>query len=667
MKPETKESAQKRLKKLRQEIQKHNHKYYVLDQPEISDSAYDSLMNELLELERHFPDLKTTDSPSQRVGGKPLDNFKKTKHSVPQWSFDNAFTEKEVHEFAKRVERSIDYKPTYVSELKIDGFKIVLTYKKGVLETGATRGDGETGEDVTENIKRIRSIPLRLSRNIDIVVEGEVWMGRKEFKKINSYKEKIGEPLFANPRNAAAGTIRQLDPSIVSKRHLDSFIYDIGYTEEKRADTQIEEIAVLKDLGFKTNPNHVFCKDISMAIDHWKKWKNISKKEDYLIDGTVIKVNELNFQNKLGYTSKSPRFAVALKFPAEQATTTVEDVLFQVGRTGVITPVAKLKPVLIDGSKVSRATLHNKDEIEKLDIRIKDTVIIQKAGDVIPDIVKVVKEMRTGKEKKVKFPEKVEGCGGDGRIERIPGQAAYRCVRSDSGEVIKQKLYHFASKKAFNIDGLGPNIIDKLMDTGLISTYADIFTLKQGDLEKLPGFAEKAAENLILSIEKSKKITLPKLLVGLSIPQVGEETAEILAEKFKTVEGIKNAKKEEMEEINGIGPIVAGSVKEWFKDPSNKKILKDLLEEIKLIEPYKPQLSSNKLFGKTFVLSGSLTDMSRTEASENIRLHGGSVSNTLSKNTDFLVLGENPGSKKQKAKDLGVKTLNEKEFINLIN
>lgn len=666
MNPKTKKEAKKRLEKLRQEIERHNYKYYVLDQPEISDAAYDSLLRELLELEESFPDLKTPDSPSQRVGGVPLESFKKTEHSVPQWSFDNAFTEEEVLNFAKRVERFLGFKPTYVSELKIDGFKVVLTYKKGLLETGATRGDGKTGEDVTENIKRIGSIPLRLSRDIDIVVEGEIWMGKKEFNRINSYKEKKGEPLFANPRNAAAGTIRQLDPSIVSKRHLNSFIYDIGYTEEERAETQTKELAVLESLGFKTNPHHIFCPDILTAIDHWKRWKDVSRKEDYLIDGTVIKVNELNYQKKLGYTSKSPRFAIAFKFPAEQATTTVEDVLFQVGRTGVITPVAKLKPVLVDGSTVSRATLHNEDEIKKLDVRTGDTVIIQKAGDVIPDIVKVVKEMRTGKENKVRFPKKVEGCGGDGSIERVPGQAAYRCIKSDSGEVVRRRLYHFASKKAFNIDGLGPNIIDKLMDTGLISTYVDIFTLKKGDLEDLPGFAEKAADNLLSAIKKSRKVTLPRFLVGLSIPQIGEETAEILARKFKTLDNIKNTKEEEVEEINGIGPIVAQSVTEWFQNLLNKKILKDLLEEIELKEPYLPKRSSNILSGKSFVFTGSLSTLSRADASDKVRSHGGFVSGSLSKNTDFLITGENPGSKKRKAESLGVKTIKEKEFIKLI-
>ncbi len=661
-------SVEKRLEKLRQEIRRHNYKYYVLDDPEISDAAYDSLMRELLELEGRFPSLKTPDSPSQRVGGEPLEGFKKIEHLVPQWSFDNAFTEEEIREFSRRVERMSGESPTYVSELKIDGFKIVLSYGKGVLKTGATRGDGKIGEDVTENIKRVGSIPLRLNREIDITVEGEIWMGKKEFERINSIKKEKGEPLFANPRNASAGTIRQLDPSIVSKRRLDSFIYDIGDTEEARSETQIGELETLKELGFKVNPNYTFCKDIDDSIEHWKEWKEKAEEQDYLVDGTAVKVNEIRLQKNLGYTAKAPRFCIAFKFPAEQATTVVEDVLFQVGRTGVITPVAKLRPTLVDGSTVSRATLHNEDEIKRLDVRVGDTVVIQKAGDVIPAIVKVVKEVREGKEKPIKFPKKVEGCGGEGKIERIPGQAAYRCADSDSGEAVRQKLYHFASRKAFNIDGLGPKIIDKLMDNGMISVYADIFTLKYGDVESLPGFAEKAAKNLLSSIDKARKVTLPRLLVGLSIPQVGEETARILADRFKRLNKIEKVSESELEEIDGIGPIVAHSVREWFAKEVNRESLGRLLGEIKVEDPYKPKTAGEgKLFGKTFVFTGALSGMSRPEASERARAQGASVSSSLSKSTDFLVVGEDPGSKKQKAELLGVKILNEQEFIDLID
>jgi DNA ligase (NAD+) len=659
-------SVKKRLENLRKEIERHNYKYYVLDSPEISDSAYDSLMQELLDIEERYPELKTADSPSQRVGGETLEGFKKIEHTVPQWSFDNSFTKEEIYDFSKRVERFLNKRPTYVSELKIDGFKVVLKYEKGLLKNGATRGDGKVGEDVTENIKKIGSIPLRLTRLIDIIVEGEIWMSKKEFKRINSLKEKKGEPLFANPRNASAGTIRQLDSSIVSERHLNSFIYDIGWTEERRSETQIEELEVLKSLGFKVNPHYVFCNDINEAIGHWEKWKKKAEKEDYLIDGTVIKVNEVTFQRDLGYTAKAPRFCMAFKFPAEQATTVIEDVLFQVGRTGVITPVAKLKPVIVDGSKVSRATLHNEDEIKRLDIRVGDTVIIQKAGDVIPAIVKVVVEIRDGKEKKIRFPKKIEGCGGDGSVERVPGQAAYRCVASDSGEVARQRLYHFASKKAFNIDGLGPKIIDKLMDAGMVFSFVDIFTLKFGDVKDLPGFADKAAENLLSSIKKAREVTLPRFLVGLSVPQVGEETARILAEQFKTLKNLSEASEDNLEKINGVGSVVAKSINEWFKNKKNKETVESLLKEVKIEEPYKLNISGHgRLSGKTFVFTGSLSEMSRTEASNRVRARGGSVSSSLSKNTDFLVVGENPGSKKEKAESLGVRVIEQKNFLDI--
>ncbi len=657
-----------RIEKLRREISRHDHKYYVLDSPEISDAAYDSLMRELLDLEERFPEFKTPDSPSQRVGGEPLGSFRKIEHSVPQWSFDNAFTEEEIYEFSKRVERSLGEKPTYVSELKIDGFKIVLSYKKGILETGATRGDGKIGEDVTENIKRVRSIPLRLNRDIDILVEGEVWMGKGEFERINKSKKEKGEALFANPRNAAAGTIRQLDPNIVSNRRLDSYIYDIGWTEEPRSETQTGELETLKELGFKVNPHYVLCNDVEGAIEYWREWKNDSEKEDYLIDGTVIKVNELDFQRKLGYTSKAPRFCIAFKFPAEQATTVVEDVLFQVGRTGVITPVAKLSPTPVDGSTVSRATLHNEDEIRRLDVRVGDTVIIQKAGDVIPAIVEVVKEMRNGKEEPIEFPRKVEGCGGDGRIERIPGQAAYRCLVSDSGDVMRRKLHHFTSRKAFNIDKLGPNIIDKLIDAGLVSTYADIFSLKYGDVEDLPGFAERSAKNLLSAIDKARKVTLPRLLIALSIPHVGEESARILAERFETLKGLMKADREDLEEVEGIGPVVADSIRDWFDKEVNKDALQKLLKEIKVEEPYRPTaIGRGKLSGRTFVFTGTLSTMTRPEASDRVRAYGASVSSSLSKNTDFLVAGESPGSKVKKARSLGVRILNEKQFRDLID
>ena len=658
-------STEAHAKKLREEIEKHNYRYYVLDDPEISDSAYDALMRELLEIEKNFPEVKTSDSPTQRVGGEPLDKFKKITHKVPQWSFDNAFSEEEIIKFSERVERGLGEKPTYISELKIDGFKIILTYEKGVLKTGATRGDGKIGEDVTENIKRIGSIPLHLPQNIDIVVEGEIWMGKKEFERINTERKEAREKLFANPRNASAGTIRQLDPKIVAQRRLDCFIYNIAWMEKSNLETQFEELLFLQKLQFKVNSHFAFCSNIDDIVAYQKKWQKRAEKKDYLVDGTVIKVNELKHQKRLGYTAKAPRFCIAFKFPAEQTTTVVEDVLFQVGRTGVITPVAKLRPTLVDGSTVSRATLHNEDEIKRLGVRIGDTVVIQKAGDVIPDIVKVVSNLRTGDEKKVKFPKKLEGCGGDGKIERIPGQSAYRCVKLDSIDVIRQKLCYFTSRKALNIEGLGDKIIDKLLKNKLISSFADIFTLRQGDIENLPGFGEKSAKNTIDAINKARKVKLPRLLTGLSIPNVGEETARILASKFESIEELIKASPANLEKIDGIGEISAIAIKDWFADEINQKALKNLLKELEVENP--GQQIDDKLASITFVFTGSLSEMSRSDASEKIRNLGGSISGSLSASTDYLVLGEKPGKKKDQAKKFGTRIISEKEFIDLIN
>src|SRR3989338_3995966 len=446
----------KRIKKLRDIINYHRHLYHNQDREEISAEALDSLKDELFKIEEQYPQLIMPDSPTQRIGGEPLKEFKKIKHKVRQWSFNDAFSEEDIKNFDKRVKRFLKSEtdnyinPAYISELKIDGLKIVLEYEKGKLKTAATRGDGVFGEDITLNIKMIKSIPLTLRRNINIIVEGEVWLGKKSFDILNKKRKEKNKPLFANPRNAAAGSIRQLDPKIVSERNLDSFIYDIASSSEETPDTQFEELKFLQELGFKVNKHFKFCEDIEGGIDFWKFWKNKACDEDYLIDGVVIKVNKREYQEAIGYTGKAPRFAIAFKFPAEQVTTIIEDITLQVGRTGVLTPVARLRPVSIAGSVVSRATLHNEDEIRRLDVRIGDTVILQKAGDVIPDIVSVVKELRTGKE--------------------------------------KRKFYHFVSKKAFDVADLGPKVIDLLLEENLISEYADIFKLKKTDLINLPRF-----------------------------------------------------------------------------------------------------------------------------------------------------------------------------------
>jgi DNA ligase (NAD+) len=489
-----------------------------------------------------------------------------------------------------------------------------------------------------------------------------VWLGGRELKRINQEREKAGEPLFANPRNVAAGSIRQLNPKVVAERNLDVFIYDIARYEKLPA-RQMEELEDLKRWGFKVNPHFELARGMEEVIKYWKKWQKKSKREDYWIDGVVVKVNERKYQDTLGYTGKAPRYAIAFKFSPEQVTTVVEDIALQVGRTGALTPVAHLRPVIVAGSTVSRATLHNEDEIKRLDVRIGDTVILQKAGDVIPDIVSVVKEMRTGKEKAYIFPKVVPSCGGDGRIERMPGEAAWRCVNKNSFEQRKRKFYHFVSKHAFDIEHLGPKNIDALLEYGLIANFDDIFSLERGDLLSLPRFAPKSADNLLSAIEEKKSIPLSRFIVSLSIPNVGEETAEDLAEHFGELEHIEKADVKELENISGIGAVVAQSIFDWFREKENTELVKRLLHYVKILHPQKKKEAP--LAGKSFVLTGTLSSMSRDEAKAKIKALGGEVVGSVSKNTSFVVAGENPGSKYDKAKKLGVKILEEDDFLNM--
>jgi DNA ligase (NAD+) len=659
-----------RIKKLREVIEYYRYNVHVLNKEEISEAALDSLKKELFDLETEFPQYITPDSPTQRVAGGVLPGFKKVTHTVPQWSFHDAFSPEDMKAFDERVKRflassDISQNPTYTAELKIDGLKIVLTYKDGLLVTGATRGDGKVGEDVTENIKTIESIPLRLKDPVSIVVEGEVYMPKSIFDSLNKKQKKLGLPPFANPRNATAGTIRQLEPRIVAERKLAIFVYDIGSTENTELTTQREELEYLKYLGFRVNQEYKECRTMDEIVAYWNSWKKKKDKQEYLIDGIVIKVNELPLQESLGYTGKAPRFGIAFKFPAEQVTTQVTDIVLQVGRTGVITPVAHLEPVSVAGSVVSRTTLHNEDEIKRLDVRIGDTVIIQKAGDVIPDIVKVLTDLRTGKEKPFLFPKKVPDCGGDGSIERIPGQVAYRCVFKNSFAQIKRTWYHFASKHAFDITHVGPKVIDLLLEQGLIHEYADLFTLTVGDLEALPRFGTKSAENAIRSIQKAKHITLDRLIVALSIPQVGEETARDLAIHFSTINDLKNASKEGLQSIEGLGPTIADEIHAWFKDKINQEHLTNLLEHL-IVKIIHKEKVSKKLQGKTFVLTGTLETLSRDEAKALIVAHDGKVTTSVSKHTSYVLVGENPGSKYSDAQKLGIPTLDEQSFRKLV-
>ncbi|MCL5782020.1 MAG: NAD-dependent DNA ligase LigA, partial [Patescibacteria group bacterium] len=620
-----------RLAKLKETIEKHRYNYYVLDKIEVSDTVYDSLIHELMDIERKYPELATADSPSVRVGGPALPEFAKVKHEVAQWSFNDAFEPKEMYDFDARVKKFLvqngiaEPKPSYTCEHKIDGLKIVLTYKEGLLVMAATRGDGIIGEDVTENVKTINSVPLRLKENVSMIVEGEAWIAKKTLERLNVERRKNGEEPFANPRNLAAGSIRQLDPKIAAERHLDSFIYDIatiayggsdsavgeraplpprrdevpsfrsaplresrhlsppatGAADDyKMPRTQYEELELLRGLGFKVNKHFERCDDMDAVIEYWKKWRDKLKSEEYWADGIVVKVNEIEYQGILGYTGKAPRWGIAFKYPGEEVTTILEDITFQVGRMGTITPVAILKPVSVAGSTVSRATLHNEDEIKRLGIRIGDTVVVRKAGDVIPDIVSYVPELRPTDSKPFIWPERIIACGGDGEIERIPGEAAWRCRDRNSYEQNKRKLYYFVSKHCFDIDGMGPKVVDLLLTHGIIANPDDIFTIKRGDIDNLPRFGERSVNNLLESIEKARNVTLPRLIASLSIPQVGEETAIDIARHFsdrsdrgdgkEIVMSMMNAKESDFDIIHGVGPNIAHSIFEWMNVDDNR-------------------------------------------------------------------------------------------------
>lgn len=661
------EDIQTRAAQLRETITKYRTLYHERDESPISPEALDSLKYELAQLEAAHPELVTKDSPTQVVAGTVLPELKKTKHQVPQWSLDDAFSETDIRAFDERVRRLLaknlgrTVSPTYACELKIDGLHIVLTYVNGTLVTAATRGDGVVGEDVTHNIRTIKSVPQQLPKPLDLIVEGEVYLTRSGFKKLNAEREKEGQALFANPRNAAAGSIRQLDSNIAAKRPLGVFLYDLDTLSETLPDTQMHELAYIADIGLPSNTEATLATSVEEIMALWKKWQGTARdRADYQIDGIVIKVNEQEYQEALGYTGKGPRFAIALKFPAEQVTTVVEDIVLQIGRTGVVTPVAQLRPVAVAGTTVARATLHNEDFITDRDIRIGDTVILQKAGDIIPEIVQVLTEFRTGKEKPWKFPKRSSLCGGDGTIERIPGEAAHRCAVRGSFSEQYRKLAHFAGKSALDIDGLGKETVKLLMEHELVSAYDDFFELTRDELLALPGFKEKSADNLIDAITNTKRVPMDRFLVGLSIPHVGEETAYLLAGSFKTLAKLQKASEEDIAAIKGIGDVVARGVHAWFADAENQELLARLMTHLALTQVEVP--TGGPLEGQTVVVTGTLEGFSREEAEAAVRAAGGSVSGSVSKKTTFVVAGENAGSKADKAASLGVPVLTEEEF-----
>ena len=669
-----KKQSRDRIEKLREVIAHHQKRYHELDAPLISDEAYDSLVNELRELEGTTDE--TEASVATVVGGRPSDAFKKTTHAVRQWSLGNVFTELELREWEERLYRHLDTQDvtnvtlSYTVEHKLDGLKVVLTYQNGVFVRGATRGDGVVGEDVTHTVRTIEDVPEKLSAKIDLVCVGEVWLGEKEFARINAERDRKGEPLFANPRNAAAGSLRQLDPEIARTRNLSLIVYDIDVIGTKGADidspdTQWEELTLLRELGFKTNTHNKHVRSIDDVLQYYTEWSAKRNSLPYGVDGVVVKVDSIMHQRLLGYTAKSPRFGVAFKFPAEQATTVVEDIALQVGRTGVVTPVAHLRPVLIAGSTVSRATLHNEDHIKRLDVRIGDTVILQKAGDVIPEILEVVSALRPPRAKPYRFPNRVPDCGGDGSIERVPGEAAYRCVTLESDFLHRQRLYHFVSKHGINVDGVGERIIDLLLDHDLIAHADDLYTLEIGDLKDLPGFKEKAAKNVIDAINAARTVPLHRFLVALGIEHVGEETARVIAEHCGSIGALRAADEAELASIHGIGTIAARSFVAWMKKERNRRLVDALLTHLTIIEPEKRRVDT-PLSGKSVVFTGTLAKMTRDEAKERARRAGAHVVGSVSKQTDVVVVGAEAGSKAEKAASLGVTILSEDEFIAML-
>lgn len=667
-----------RVEKLRAQIDDLRYRYHVLNDPEVTDAMYDGLMDELRKIEQSHPDLVTLDSPTQRVAGKPLEKFEKIVHQVTQWSFDDAFNEVDLQSWEDRnlnfIAKETGHRPAdleYVCELKIDGLHMVLTYENGELKTAATRGDGKVGENVTQNIRTILSVPLKLKEKIDLIAEGEVWMDRKMLEKINQEREKNNEPLFANPRNAAAGTIRQLDSSIVSARKLVLTAYDISAGIVPA--TQSQELLRLKDLGFKTDVHWKVCKnlkEISVFHDQWQKKKN---SQPFWIDGVVIKVNQKKYQEVLGFTGKSPRWAIAFKFPAEQGTTKIKEVYVQVGRTGALTPVALMEPVKLAGSTVTHATLHNFDEVDRLGVKVGDTVVVEKAGDIIPKVVRVLEKMRTGEEKMIKRPTKCPVCGSE-----VGGQAISKVSKAVEGSSVAlyclnkncyakelESIIHFVGKKGFDIDHCGEKIVEQLVDEGLIKDAADLFTLTVGDLESLDRFAQKSAQNLVEAVFKSKHITLARFINALGIMHVGEETAEDLAQNFGTLEKLQKTTVEELLNMNGIGERTAQSIVEYFENKKNSEFVDKLLKNGVIIKPVEKR-KGGKLIGQTFVLTGSMESMSRDAAKQKIKDLGGEMSESVSKKTSYVVVGAEPGSKYDKAKKLGVKILEEKEFLKMI-
>ena len=646
-----------RIEQLREQVREHEHRYYVLDQPVVSDYEFDQLLRELQRLEQENPSLITADSPTQRVGGEPAKEFPTHQFSRPMLSLENAYSEEELHDWGRRVVQLAETDAVdYVVELKIDGLSVALIYENGLLTKGVTRGDGRTGEVVTGNVRTIRSIPLRLSEDVSVEIRGEIFLGLKAFRQLNDEREQAGEPRFANPRNSAAGSLRQLDPSMAAKRPLAFYGYSILPTRP----SQSENLKWITDLGLKVNPHRKLCHSLQEIIDFCRHWEEHRDDLDYEIDGVVVKVNSIELQERLGSTSKSPRWAIAVKFKARQATTKLLDIRVQVGRTGALTPVAVLEPVQLGGTTIRNATLHNEDEIERLGVQINDRVLLERGGDVIPKIMSVVEQ--AADRRPFEMPSQCPVCGSE--VYREEGEAVRRCLSQTCPAKLKESLLHWASRKAMKIDGLGERLVDQLVEKDLVRDVSGLYSLTQEQLEALERMGTKSAANLLKEIEASRSLEFWRLLFGLGIRHVGERTAQILAKHFRSIERLEKASQEELEQVHEVGPKLAESIFKFLKQPENRELIKRLRDarlpmKSETVEDEQPE----QIFaGKTFVLTGTLDGMTRDEATALIEQRGGRVSSSVSKKTSFVLAGRDAGSKLEKARDLGVQILDEQAF-----
>lgn len=664
------EHAKSRMNKLRPMLEQYNYEYHVEDDPSVPDSEYDKLLRELVTLEEQYPDLVTPESPTQRVGGKPIEGFRKVQHLIPMMSLGNAFDEGNLRDFDRRVRQGVGEEVTYVCELKFDGLAVSLTYEDGKFVRGATRGDGTIGEDITVNLRTIRSIPLRLKEKVNLEVRGEAFMPKGSFEKLNKDRAARGEEPFANPRNSAAGSLRQLDPKLAAQRNLDIFLYGIGSLEGKAIDSHSEGLEYLKSIGLKTNPEWQCCSSMEEVLQFIQHWTEERMNLPYEIDGIVIKVDSLAQQKMLGFTAKSPRWAIAYKFPAEEVVTKLEGVELNVGRTGVVTPTALLSPVSVAGTTVKRATLHNEDLIREKDIRIGDAVVVKKAGDIIPEVVRVLEDRRTGDERKFTMPDECPECGSE--LVRIEGEVALRCINPQCPAQIREGLIHFVSRNAMNIDGLGEKVIAQLFHENLVGDVADLYKLQRDELLKLERMGEKSADNLLKAIETSKGNSLERLLFGLGIRFVGSKAARTLAQQFRTMENLQGASRDDLLGVEEIGEKMADSIAMYFEKPEVGELMAELQQlginmAYKGPDPVTESESDSFLAGKTVVLTGKLEKMARNEAKAEIESRGGIVTGTVSSNTDLLVAGADAGSKLAKAEKLAVPVWNEERFIEELN